>query len=152
MLPDPPMTTMATKRKDRLTMNALGSTYCCFEPNSSPARPPRVAPMAKAHSLNLKPATPMTAAASSSSRIASQARPTRLCSRRRARKMRRMRMASASQYQRSASIVLKNARPSVSGPGGTGTPVMPAAPLVTSSRLRAVMRMISPKPSVTMAR
>ena len=48
--------------------------------------------MAKAHSLNLKPATPMTAAASSSSRIASQARPTRLFSRRRARKMMRMRI------------------------------------------------------------
>ena len=120
MLPDPPMTTMATNRNDRLTMNALGSTYCCLEPNSRPARPPRVAPMAKAHSLNLKPATPITAAASSSSRIASQARPTRLFSSRRARKMMRIRTTSASQYQRSASIVLKNARPSISGPGGTG--------------------------------
>ena len=39
------------------------------------------APMAKAHSLNLKVGTPISSAASSSSRIASQARPTRLCSR-----------------------------------------------------------------------
>ena len=61
-------------------------------------------------------------------------------------------MVRASQYQRSASMVLKNGRPSTSGPGGTGTPLMPVAPLVTPSRLRAVMRMISPKPSVTMAR
>ena len=67
--------------------------------------------MAKAHSLNLNAATPMIAAASSSSRIASQARPTRLCSRRRARKISMMRMTSASQYQRSASMVLKNVAP-----------------------------------------
>ena len=94
----------------------------------------------------------MIAAASSSSRMASHARPTRLCSRRKASQMMMMRMTSASQYHRSASTVLKNARPSVSGPGGVGTLVMPVAPLVTLSRLRAVMRMISPKPSVTMAR
>ena len=61
-------------------------------------------------------------------------------------------MTSASQYQRSASMVLKNDRPSISGPGGTGTWVMPAAPPVMGSRLRAVMRMISPNPRVTIAR
>ena len=38
------------------------------------------APMANASSLNLNVGTPMTSAASSSSRIAAQARPTRLFS------------------------------------------------------------------------
>ena len=39
--------------------------------------PPIIAPMTNAHSLNLKVGTPMISAASSSSRIATQARPTR---------------------------------------------------------------------------
>ena len=38
------------------------------------------APMANAHSLNLNVGTPISSAASSSSRMAAQARPTRLCS------------------------------------------------------------------------
>ena len=63
--------------------------------------------MAKAHSLNLNALTPMTAAASSSSRMASQARPTRLFSRRRARKISRISTHSASQYQWVDSIVEK---------------------------------------------
>ena len=56
--------------------------------------------MAKAHSLNLNAGTPMIAAASSSSRMASQERPTRLFSSRRTANISRMRMTSASQYQR----------------------------------------------------
>ena len=47
---------------------------------SVPEKPPMAAPMAKAHSLNLNVGTPISSAASSSSRMASHARPTRLCS------------------------------------------------------------------------
>ena len=62
--------------------------------------PPSAAPMAKAQSLNLNVGTPMIAAASSSSRMAIQARPTRLCSSRRTAKISTIRMTRASQYQR----------------------------------------------------
>ena len=48
---------------------------------SAPDSPPMAAPITKAHSLKRKALTPMTSAASSSSRMATQARPTRLRSR-----------------------------------------------------------------------
>ena len=78
MLPDPPITTMATNRNDRFSWKFPGSMNACLLANSRPEIPPRAAPMANAHSLNLNAATPMIPAASSSSRIASHARPTRL--------------------------------------------------------------------------
>ncbi|SLJ81882.1 Uncharacterised protein [Mycobacteroides abscessus subsp. abscessus] len=51
---------------------------CTWPAYIAPDSPPTAAPMRKAHSLNLKVGTPMISAASSSSRIATQARPTRL--------------------------------------------------------------------------
>ena len=50
----------------------------CPAANIAPAKPPMAAPIAKASSLNLNVGTPISSAASSSSRVASQARPTRL--------------------------------------------------------------------------
>ena len=64
---------------------------------SAPASPPTKAPMAKASSLNLKVGTPISSAASSSSRVASQARPTRLSLMRRSANSTMMTTVSASQ-------------------------------------------------------
>ena len=47
------------------------------EANRAPDRPPMNAPQAKASSLNLNVGTPISSAASSSSRVASHARPIR---------------------------------------------------------------------------
>lgn len=94
------MTTIATNRNDRLSWKDSGATVPCRLAYRTPETPPRAAPMANAHSLNLKAGTPMIAAASSSSRMASHARPTRLFSRRRTAKTRMNKMTSASQYQR----------------------------------------------------
>ena len=69
----------------------------CLLANSAPARPPMKAPMAKASSLNLNVGTPISSAASSSSRVASQARPTRLSLISRSAKSTMMTTVSASQ-------------------------------------------------------
>ena len=54
-----------------------GLMNCCLVANSAPDRPPIAAPVANASSLNRNVGTPISSAASSSSRVASQARPTR---------------------------------------------------------------------------
>ena len=65
--------------EDRSSSGKLsGLMKPCLLANSAPDRPPMAAPIAKASSLNRKVGTPMSSAASSSSRVASQARPTRL--------------------------------------------------------------------------
>ena len=56
----------------------VGAMKITLLANTTPARPPIIAPMANASSLNLNVGTPISSAASSSSRIAVQARPTRL--------------------------------------------------------------------------
>ena len=58
-----------------------GATNCTWPAYSAPDSPPIAAPITNAHSLNRNVLTPMTSAASSSSRMATQARPTRLRSR-----------------------------------------------------------------------
>ena len=63
---------------------------------SEPASPPIAAPIENAHNLNLKVGTPMSSAASSSSRIAVHARPTRLFSSRARKKMTMMMSVSPS--------------------------------------------------------
>ncbi len=56
----------------------VGAMKITLLANTAPASPPTMAPIANASSLNLKVGTPISSAASSSSRIAVQARPTRL--------------------------------------------------------------------------
>src|SRR5579859_6034937 len=80
MLPEPPSTTEARISTESRNWKLSGVMAICFEANMTPAMPPMDAPIPKAHSLNLKVGTPMSSAASSSSRRACQARPTRLCS------------------------------------------------------------------------
>ena len=74
------------RRRARNSIELTTSNFWLFTnrtwpANSAPDRPPIAAPMTNAHSLNLKVGTPMISAASSSSRMATQARPTRLRSR-----------------------------------------------------------------------
>ena len=57
-------------------MKLVGTTNCTWPAYSAPDSPPIQAPITNAHSLNLNVGTPMISAASSSSRMATQARPT----------------------------------------------------------------------------
>src|SRR6266478_3314076 len=83
MLPMPPSTTIETTMIDSTSTKLSGEINACMAENMPPARPPKLAPMAKASSFTLRVLMPIAAAAISSSRIASQARPMReFCSRR----------------------------------------------------------------------
>src|SRR5882762_859565 len=83
MLPMPPSTTTETTMIDSTSTKLSGEIKACMAENMPPARPPKLAPMAKASSFTLRVLMPIAAAAISSSRIASQARPIReFCSRR----------------------------------------------------------------------
>ena len=64
-----------------MMLNVGGATYWTCPAYSAPESPPIAAPMTNAQSLKRKVLTPMISAASSSSRIDTQARPTRLRSR-----------------------------------------------------------------------
>ena len=110
------------------------------------------APIENAHSLNLIVRTPMISAASSSSRIASQDRPTRLRSRLRTPMMTKMITVRPSQKYGVASATPKIGDPSGLLPGGCGIPVKPWSPRAKFGVLVATIRMISAKPSVTIAR
>src|ERR1051325_2164244 len=82
MLPIPPSTTIATTMMDSTRTKLSGEMNPCIAENMPPARPPKLAPMAKASSFRLRVLMPIARAAISSSRIASQARPMReFCSR-----------------------------------------------------------------------
>ena len=82
MLPMPPRTTIARTVKLTVKPNCVGETMASLELRYTPARPDVEAPMAKASSLVVTVLMPMLAAASSSSRMAIQARPSReSCSR-----------------------------------------------------------------------
>ena len=82
MLPIPPRMTIARTVNDTVNTNWSGQTIVSFEALKTPARPAVVAPSANASSLVVTVLIPLAAAASSSSRIAFQARPTReSCSR-----------------------------------------------------------------------
>ena len=78
----PPSTTMATIITDSGRLNDSGEMKPWKAPNITPETPPKVAPMPKASSFMLRVLMPIALAAISSSRIAIQARPIRLRSRR----------------------------------------------------------------------
>ena len=82
MLPDPPRTTAARIVAERMNGKSSGEMKIALPAYMPPARPPIIAPVAKANSLNLNVGTPISSAASSSSRMAAHARPTRLWCRR----------------------------------------------------------------------
>ncbi len=74
--PMPPSTTMARIVADSMNSNERGLTKPWRAPKNAPARPPNSAPMANAVSLVLTVLMPSERQAISSSRSASQARPT----------------------------------------------------------------------------
>ena len=74
----PPRTTIASTVNDTMNVNWSGLTVTSFDALNTPAMPAVDAPSAKASSLVVTVLMPLAAAASSSSRIASQARPSRL--------------------------------------------------------------------------
>ncbi len=83
MLPMPPRTTIDTTMIDSTSTKLSGEMKPWIAENMPPASPPKLAPMAKARSFRLRVLMPMARAATSSSRIASQARPMReFCKRR----------------------------------------------------------------------
>src|SRR5690606_20188874 len=75
--PSPPSTTMATISTDSCKVKDSGETKPWKLANSTPPTPPKAAPRPKASSLRLRVFKPMALAASSSSRMAIQARPRR---------------------------------------------------------------------------
>ncbi len=75
-LPMPPSTTMARMVADSMKLNDSGDTKPCRAAKNAPANPPNIAPMANAVSLVLVVLMPSERQAISSSRNASQARPT----------------------------------------------------------------------------
>ena len=81
LLPCPPSTTAHRNSIELMMLKVGGATNCTWPAYSAPDSPPMAAPITNAHSLNRKVLTPITSAASSSSRMATQARPTRLRSR-----------------------------------------------------------------------
>src|SRR5581483_3024458 len=76
MLPMPPSTTMATIIADSMKVKDSGEMKPWRAAKKEPANPPNIAPMAKAVSFVLVVFTPSERQAISSSRSASQARPT----------------------------------------------------------------------------
>ena len=78
----PPSTTIASTMIDSNSPKLSGLTNSCVAEKMPPAMPPNDAPIANARSFTLRVLMPMALAATSSSRIASQARPSReFCSR-----------------------------------------------------------------------
>ena len=75
MLPSPPRTTMHKIRNDSQNLNISGERNCDQRAKNAPAKAPIPAEKAKATVLQRWASTPVEAAASSSSRMASQARP-----------------------------------------------------------------------------
>ena len=135
---------------DTANRNWSGETIVSFEALKTPARPAVVAPMAKARSFVVTVLTPLAAAASSSSRIAFQARPVR---------------ESCIRYNRIIATVtiptmtmkyakgVRGVNSPMSGSGsGRKIPLIPFVPSVHFSRLRNTIGTISPKPRVMIAR
>src|SRR5690606_10978359 len=73
--PMPPMATIATIWMDSISTTPSGEMKPWKAANIDPATPPKVAPIAKASSLMFRVLIPIALAATSSSRIAIQARP-----------------------------------------------------------------------------
>ena len=74
-LPTPPSTTMASTVADSMKVKLSGLMKAWRVAKKQPAKPPNMAPMAKAVSLVLRRLMPSERQATSSSRSASQARP-----------------------------------------------------------------------------
>ena len=79
-LPEPPSTTAHRISADRMNGKLSGVIEVVWAAKMAPARPPTEAPMTNETILNRNVGTPISSAASSSSRIAAQDRPTRLFS------------------------------------------------------------------------
>ena len=77
-LPAPPMRITPTIQRDQLNWKCSGLTARMEEIQKAPAIPPRTPATKYARSLYLKMFTPMASAAMSLSRMAIQARPTRV--------------------------------------------------------------------------
>ena len=75
-LPMPPSTTIARIVADSMKVKLSGLIKPCRVAKKQPAKPPNIAPIAKADSLTLVGLMPSARQAISSSRSASQARPT----------------------------------------------------------------------------
>ncbi len=75
-LPMPPSTTIARIVADSMKVKLSGLMKPCRVAKKQPAKPPNIAPIAKADSLTLVGLMPSARQAISSSRSASQARPT----------------------------------------------------------------------------
>jgi len=73
--PMPPKITMARIRMDCTSVKDSGLTNSCLAAKTTPMAPEKAAPVAKAMSLVRSRAMPMARAATSSSRMATQARP-----------------------------------------------------------------------------
>ena len=74
-LPMPPSTTMARIIADSMKVKDSGLMKPCRVAKKAPAKPPNIAPVANAESLEIVVLMPSERQAISSSRIASQARP-----------------------------------------------------------------------------
>ena len=72
----PPRTTIATMIADSINVKLSGLTKACLVAKNDPAKPPNIAPIAKAVNLVLVGFTPSDLQAISSSLKASQALPT----------------------------------------------------------------------------
>ena len=76
-LPNPPSTTIAKIMTDRMKSKLSGVIVPCLAAKIAPASPAMAAPTPCASTFSWKVSIPQHDAASSSSRIAAQARPTR---------------------------------------------------------------------------
>ena len=161
-LPAPPSTTMHSSMIDTWNSKAPGVMACSLAAYTEPANPENDAPSAKASSLVVMGLTPVQSAAVSSSRMAIQARPSRESWSRCMAHTEPAPMTRIRKYQGIGSV-------SKGTPGKYGRPTgftpfsppvrlsrttgrQPPMSMVMSPRLRMATGMISPKPSVMMAR
>ncbi len=166
----PPSTTMAKIRADSMKVNDSGFTMPWRAAKNAPPKPANMAPSVKAESLIFMGFRPSERQAISSSRSASQARPMGI-------RIRRLEIHSVStararaiRYKKITMCMELNSRPRnwwkvggtlrwkgcVPAPGRTRwaweCPRCHRARLSSLCRFTSSRRMISPKPSVTMAR
>ena len=164
--PMPPSTTMHTTNTDSMKVNDSGLMNCPRSANVTPAMPPHSAPSENAHSFVRRDVdAARDAAATSSSRIATHARPSRESSSRRMTKTVTRHSSTMTKYQNRSELKTKSpngvridvvltataARPG----GGTSSPRARQTRRAVGEPevvVRGTMRTISPNPSVTIAR
>ena len=164
----PPSTTIARIVADSMKVKLSGLMKPCRVAKKQPAKPPNIAPIAKADSLTLVGLMPSARQAISSSRSASQARPTGSL---RMRNVKKLVISASDQDQvieKDDPVVGRELDPEQIGEGHAavgraarerqaekGRPrhrQTPFGPPVTVYQFSSTMRTISPKPSVTIAR